>query len=60
MNDTGYGPFDSIALFNTILGLINIEKNSAQHMEQEAMQKKLDEILSKVERIERTITDGKA
>lgn len=60
MNDTGYDPFDSIALFNTILGLINIEKNSAQHMEQEAMQKKLDEILSKVERIERTITDGKA
>lgn len=59
MNDTGYDPFDSIALFNTILGLINIEKNSAQHMEQEAMQKKLDEILSKVERIERTITDGK-
>lgn len=60
MNDTGYDPFDSIALFNTILGLINIEKNSAQHMEQEAMQKKLDEILSKVERIERMITDGKA
>lgn len=60
MNDTGYDPFDSIALFNTILGLINIEKNSAQHIEQEAMQKKLDEILSKVERIERMITDGKA
>ena len=60
MNDTGYDPFDSIALFNTILGLINIEKNSAQHMEQEAMQKKLDEILSKVERIERMIADGKA
>lgn len=59
MNDTGYDPFDSIALFNTILGLINIEKNSAQRMEQEAMQKKLDEILSKVERIERMITDGK-
>lgn len=60
MNDTEYDPFDGIALFNTILGLINIEKNSTQHMEQEAMQKKLDEILSKVERIERMITDGKA
>lgn len=60
MNDTGYDPFDSITLFNTILCLINIEKNSAQHMEQEAMQKKLDEILSKVERIERMVADGKA
>lgn len=48
----GYDPFDAIALFNTILGLINIEKNSAQKREQEVMVQKLDLILEKLEKLE--------
>ena len=42
MNPDQYGSFDSIALFNTMLGLINIEKNSAQQKHQEVLDAKLD------------------
>lgn len=57
-NNDGYDTFDAIALFNTFLGLLNYDKNSAQHEEQNEMQVKLDAILLKVENLERMITDG--
>jgi hypothetical protein len=58
INNNGYDTFDAIALFNTFLGLLNYDKNSAQHEEQNEMQVKLDAILLKVENLERMITDG--
>lgn len=58
-DDCGIDPFDSIALFNTFLGLMNIEKNTAQHKEQDKMQAKLDSIIDKLDRLERMISDGK-
>lgn len=58
MNPDRYGSFDSIALFNTMLGLINIEKNSAQQKHQEVLDAKLDEILSRLTEIERRLDHG--
>lgn len=54
-----YDPFDVIALFNTFLGLLNYDKNTSQHREQDQMQEKLDNILNKLEILERRISsDG--
>lgn len=58
MNPEQYGSFDSIALFNTMLGLINIEENSAQQKHQEVLDAKLDEILSHLAEIERRLDHG--
>lgn len=58
MNPDHYGSFDSIALFNTMLGLINMEKNSAQQKHQEALDVKIDEILSHLTEIERGLDHG--
>ncbi len=58
MNPDQYGSFDSIALFNTMLGLINMEKNSAQQKHQEVLDTKLDEILSHLTEIERRLDHG--
>lgn len=58
MNPDQYGSFDSIALFNTMLGLINMEKNSAQQKHQEVLDAKLDEILSRLTEIERRLGHG--
>jgi hypothetical protein len=58
LNDNGCDPFDYIALFNTFMGLLNYEKNTDQHKEQGEMQEKLDRVLTKLERIERVISDG--
>lgn len=55
-----YDPFDIIALFNTFLGLLNYDKNTSQHKEQDQMQEKLDNILYKLEILERRLSsDGK-
>ncbi|MGN1301218.1 MAG: hypothetical protein ACI4U9_01650 [Clostridia bacterium] len=43
MDDNELQPI--ISLFNTFLGIINYEKNTAQHKEQDEIQAKLDEIL---------------
>lgn len=58
MNPDQYGSFDSIALFNTMLGLINMEKNSAQQKHQEVLDAKLEEILSHLTEIERRLDHG--
>lgn len=58
MNPDQYGSFDSIAMFNTMLGLINIEENSAQQKHQEVLDAKLDEILSHLTEIERRLDHG--
>lgn len=58
MNPDQYGSFDSIALFNTVLGLINMEKNSAQQKHQEVLDAKLNEILSRLTEIERRLEHG--
>lgn len=55
INSNEYGPFDVIALFNTFLGLLNYDKNTSQHQEQDQMQKKLDSILDKLEILERRL-----
>ena len=54
-NPNEYDPFDVIALFNTFLGLLNYNKNTSQHREQDLMQRKLDSILDKLETIERRL-----
>lgn len=54
-NSNEYDPFDTIALFNTFLGLLNYNKNISQHREQDLMQGKLDSILDKLETIERRL-----
>lgn len=51
-NEGLYDPFDVIALFNTLLGIMNYGKNTAQHEEQESMQSKLDLILAKLNTLE--------
>ncbi len=53
-----YDPFDVIALFNTFLGLLNYDKNTSQHKEQDQMQEKLDNILNKLEILERRISSN--
>lgn len=58
MNPDQYGSFDNIALFNIMLGLINMEKNSAQQKNQEVLDAKLDEILSHLTEIERRLDHG--
>lgn len=55
INPNEYDPFDVIALFNTFLGLLNYDKNTSQHQEQDQMQRKLDNILDKLETLERGI-----
>ncbi len=55
INSNEYDPFDTIALFNTFLGLLNYNKNISQHREQDLMQGKLDNILDKLETIERRL-----
>lgn len=52
-NPNEYDPFDVIALFNTFLGLLNYDKNTSQHREQDQMQEKLDNVLNKLEILER-------
>lgn len=52
-NPNEYDPFDVMALFNTFLGLLNYDKNTSQHHEQDQMQEKLDNILNKLEILER-------
>lgn len=54
-----YDPFDVIALFNTVLGLMNYEKNTAQHREQDIINQKLDTILDKLSKLEGGTTIGK-
>lgn len=46
-----YDPFDIVALFNTYLGIVNYEKNTAQRKEQEVIKGKLDEILLKLDKL---------
>ena len=58
MNPDQYGSFDNIALFTTMLGLINMEKNSTQQKHQEVLDAKLDEILSHLTEIERRLDHG--
>lgn len=53
-----YDPFDAIALFNTFLGLLNYDKNTSQHREQDQMQEKLDSILNKLEILERRLSSN--
>lgn len=48
LNSVFYG----IALFNTMLGMMNFDKNERQHKEQEEIQHKLDLILSKLSDME--------
>ena len=48
-NRGGYDPFDAVALFNTFIGLVNVEKNASQREEQEIIKQKLDRILSLLE-----------
>lgn len=48
-----YDPFDVIVLFNTFLGLLNYDRNTSQHREQNQMQGKLNNILNKLEILER-------
>ena len=55
----GYDPFEVISLFNTLLGVLNYDKNTAQHEEQDKIQGKLDLILEKLETLERRLyVDG--
>lgn len=54
-----YNPFDVIALFNAFLGLLNYEKNTLQHKEQDVLSQKLDSLLEKVEQLKGGLTDGK-
>lgn len=44
-----------IALFNTQLGLANIDKNNEQYDMQKHMQTQLEKILSKLDEIERRL-----
>lgn len=53
-----YDPFDIVALFNTYLGIVNYEKNTAQRKEQEVIKGKLDEILLKLDKLGGNL-DGK-
>lgn len=53
-----YDPFDIVALFNTYLGVVNYEKNTAQRKEQEVIKGKLDEILLKLDKLGGNL-DGK-
>lgn len=46
-----YDPFDIVTLFNTYLGIVNYEKNTAQRKEQEVIKGKLDEILLKLDKL---------
>lgn len=50
-NQEQYDPFDIVALFNTYLGIVNYEKNTAQRKEQEVIKGKLDEILLKLDKL---------
>ena len=50
-NQEQYDPFDIVALFNTYLGIVNYEKNTAQRKEQEIIKGKLDEILLKLDKL---------
>lgn len=54
-NSNEYSPFYVISLFNTFLGLLNYDKNTSQHREQDLMQEKLDNILNKLETLERRL-----
>lgn len=54
-----YDPFDIVALFNTYLGIVNYEKNTAQRKEQEVIKGKLDEILLKLDKLEGGTIVGK-
>lgn len=58
-NPNEYGSFDVIALFNTLLGLMNYEKNTAQHREQDTIIQKLDTILERLDKLEGGTTVGK-
>ena len=53
-----YDPFDIVALFNTYLGIVNYEKNTAKRKEQEVIKGKLDEILLKLDKLGGNL-DGK-
>lgn len=54
-NSNEYSPSYVISLFNTFLGLLNYDKNTSQHREQDLMQEKLDNILNKLETLERRL-----
>ena len=54
-NSNEYSPFYVVSLFNTFLGLLNYDKNTSQHREQDLMQEKLDNILNKLETLERRL-----
>lgn len=54
-----YNPFDVIALFNTFLGLLNYEKNTLQHKDQDVISQKLDLLLEKVDQLKGGLTGGK-
>ena len=58
-NPNEYYLFDVIALFNTFLGLMNYEKNTSQHREQDTIIQKLDTILDRLEKLEGGTTVGK-
>lgn len=52
--------FLSVALFNTYLGLLNFDKNEAQHQKQQELENKLDAILAKLEKLERGLDNNEA
>lgn len=46
---------DAIALFNTLLGLVNMDKNTMSQIHSQEIEDKIDLILTKLEAIERRI-----
>lgn len=58
-NPNEHDPFDVIVLFNTLLGLMNYDKNTAQHREQDIIIQKLGTILEKLDKLEGGTTVGK-
>lgn len=58
-NPNEYDPFDVVVLFNTLLGLINYDKNTAQHREQDIIIQKLNTILERLDKLEGGTTIGK-
>lgn len=54
----GQNPFDFIAIFNTYLGLSNMEKNTKSQAHLDEIDKKLNTVLDKLDSIERRIIDG--
>lgn len=58
-SQNGNNQFDAIAIFNTILGLVNMEKNTMSQIHSDKLEKKLDHIIEGMGRIETMLKEGK-